>query len=202
MDEKHCPVIGIVGGIGAGKSAAAKAFAELGALVVDADEIAHVVLDWPDVKERIEKTFGAGVLKDGRVSRQALSKIVFADDALLRQLNAIVHPAVIGESRRIIDAAARDADCKAVILDAPLIFETGLQGLCDVIVFVDADENTRKRRLFEGRGWDEAELERRQKFQDSLIYKRQQADYTVDNNGSPEIAARQVASIWKRVLGG
>jgi dephospho-CoA kinase len=201
MAKARCPVIGLAGGIGAGKSSVADAFLRLGAAVIDADEIAHEVLAWPDVVRRIEREFGPGIVAGGRVSRPALAAKVFSDKLLLDKLTSIIHPPVIAETRRVIDTARRAASCPAVVIDAPLLIEAGLKGLCDALVFVDAAPEIRAQRLAASKGWDPAEIERRQKFQDSLIYKRHQADYTIVNNGSLDDVARQAAEIWGKVVG-
>jgi dephospho-CoA kinase len=199
---KPCPTIGIAGGIGAGKSAVSGIFAGYGAVTIDADAIARQVLCWPQVKARIAREFGEGVLEDGQVSRPKLANVVFADESLVKRLNAIVHPAVIDETKRMIDAARRDEACRAIVLDAPLLFEAELEGLCDYVVFVDAAEGARLERLTAGRGWEKGEMQRRERFQDSLISKRKRADYIVDNNGSLDETVRQVDSIWKAIVNG
>jgi dephospho-CoA kinase len=206
MGKHRCLVIGLAGGIGSGKSTVADAFARLGATVVNADKIAHEVLASPEVKELIAREFGQDVVKGGQVLRQVLAARAFQEVQSVEKLNAIIHPAVIAETKRIIEAARGDAArgegvCRAVVIDAPLIFEAGLDNICDKIVFVDASQETRLKRLTGLRGWKPDELARREKFQESLIYKRQRADYTVDNNGSLDQAACQVASIWKVVVG-
>jgi len=201
MAKRNCPVIGLAGAIGAGKTAVAAAFHKLGALVIDADKIAHELLENPRIKERIARAFGPDIFENGRISRPALASQVFQSPEKVAKINEILHPAVIDEVGRTIASARAAGSCPAVVLDAPLIFEAGLTGLCDYIVFVDAAADARRERLASDRGWQPAEIERRQKFQDSLIYKRRQADYTVDNNGSPEHAARQVASIWEKIIG-
>ena len=201
MTAKRCPVIGLTGGIGAGKSLVAETFRRLGAVVIDADRLARDLLDTPDVRDKVVGEFGEGVAPEGRISRKALADRVFTDGRLLEKLNAIVHPAVIGETKRIIACARADGSSRAVVLDAPLIIEAGLEGLCDVMVFVDASPEARARRLAADRGWERGEIERREKFQKSLIYKREQADYTVDDNGSPDEAVRQAADIWGKVVG-
>jgi len=210
MGKHRCLVIGLAGGIGSGKSTVAEAFARLGATVVNADKIAHEVLARPEVKELVAREFGQDVLAGGEVSRQLLADRAFQDASSIEKLNAIIHPAVIAETRRIIEAArggaasgkvVRGGACRTVVIDAPLIFEAGLEDICDKIVYVDASDETRLRRLTELRGWKSGELARREKFQESLIYKRQRADYTIDNNGSLDQAACQAARIWEEVAG-
>lgn len=200
--HKRCPVIGLAGGIGSGKSAVAAVFERLGARVINADKIAHEVLDSPEVRERIAGEFGPEALSaDGRVNRGILAQKAFTSKERVVTLNSIIHPAVIDQTKRIIESARRDGRCPAVALDAPLIIEAGLDSLCDAIVFVETSESARMERLRSSRGWTPDEMARREKFQESLIYKRQRADYIVDNNGSPEDAALQAAVIWEKVVG-
>ena len=200
--KKPCPVIGLIGGIGSGKSTIAGAFGRLGALVINADRIAHQVLNSPEVRACIAAEFGADVIApDGAIDRALLAKKAFTSQDKVFKLNAIVHPAVIDQTKGIIETARREGNCPAVALDAPLIIEAGLRDLCDTLVFVEASDGLRAQRLRADRGWDAMEIERREKFQESLIYKRQRADYTIDNNGSPEDAARQAAVIWEKIVG-
>lgn len=200
--RKLCPVIGLVGGIGSGKSSIAAAFERLGARVINADRIAHEVLDSPAVRDRIAAEFGPEALSaDGRVNRGILAQKAFTSKERVVTLNSIIHPAVIDQTKRIIESARRDGSCAAVALDAPLIIEAGLESLCDAIVFVETSDLTRIERVGSSRGWTADEMARREKFQESLIYKRQRADYIVDNNGSPEEAARQAAAVWEKVVG-
>jgi len=192
----------MVGGIGAGKSAIAEVLGGLGALVISADKIAHEVLESPEVKGRIAREFGGDVIGPaGSVNRAILAERAFTGQDKVLILNSIIHPAVIDQTRRIIETARGNGSCPAVVLDAPLIIEAGLKDLCDAIIFVEATDDLRAKRLQSARGWDRDELARREKFQESLIYKRQQADYTVDNSGSPEDAARQAAAIWEKIIG-
>lgn len=198
--RRQCPTIGLMGGIGAGKSAVGGILEGMGAVRIDADSIARQVLERTEIISQIAREFGEGVLEDGRVSRPRLAAVAFTDESLVKKLNAIVHPAVIAESMRIISDARREAACKAIILDAPLLVEAGLEGLCDYLVFVDAAEEKRSARLEESRGWDKGEIGRRERFQNSLISKRKRADYIVDNNGSLDETVRQIASIWNKIV--
>jgi len=200
MGRRGCPVVGLAGGIGSGKSTIAGIFERLGAVIVDADRLAHRVLDLPETKERVRTEFGDGVFEGGSISRPALAKAAFGDRRTIDRLNSIVHPPVIRETKRIIRESRR-AGCAGVVIDAPLLFEAGLDALCDAIVFVEADRGTRARRLRDSRGWPEGEVERRESFQDSLIEKRRRADYIIDNSRSPEEAAAEAGRIWRRITG-
>lgn len=209
---KRCPVIGLVGGIGSGKSAVAGIFRGLGAVVIDADAIAHDVLRRPGVIKEIAETFGRDVLEEGAVSRPRLAAKAFNDKSLIDKLNRIIHPAVIEETRQVIESERGgegrgdrgdrgDRGCGVIVIDAPLLFEAGVDQLCDVIVLVDASDEVRKRRLADKRGWAWDEVLRREKFQDSLISKRRRADYIIDNNGPFENAAAQIARLLRDIAG-
>lgn len=200
MGSRCCPVIGIAGGIGSGKSTISGIFARRGVVIIDADRIAHQVLDSPETLAGLEREFGDEIVKQGKASRSALAAAVFADGKLLGKLVALVHPGVLAECVRVIKVSREDPECVAVVLDAPLLFEAGLEGLCEKIVFVDASRETRLKRLASSRGWDEGDLARREKFQDSLSSKKKRADYIIDNDGSIENAVAQAEEIWQRVV--
>ncbi len=201
MAQGKCPVVGLAGGIGSGKSTIAGIFKGFGAVIVDADELAHRVLEDPAIRSPVSAEFGPEVIDSSGVSRAALAAIVFDEKTRLDRLNAIIHPPVIAESKRLMEKERLAGDCGMVIFDAPLVFEAGLDGLCDFIVYVEAAGDTRGKRLAASRGWANEELLRREKFQDSLISKRRRADYIIDNNGSLEDAREQVTAIWGKIIG-
>ncbi|MBI4574978.1 MAG: dephospho-CoA kinase [Planctomycetes bacterium] len=193
-------IVGLVGGIGSGKSTVAGFFAEEGAHVIDADELAHQALRQVATRRSVVEAFGQGVLgTDGEVDRRRLAAQVFGDGARVARLNGIVHPAVRAEVRRRLEA--HDAEGGGVaVLDVPLLLEGPLASLCDHVVFVDAPRAERAARVRSGRGWDEAELERREAHQTPLERKRVQADWVVANGGEREEARRQVRELWRAHL--
>lgn len=205
------PVIGLAGGIGSGKSTVAGIFARLGCLVVDSDARARAALDRPDVRAEIVRWWGEGVLSppDGsgtrKVDRAKVAQIVFSDAAQRARLESLVHPVVRQDRAEAVREGAT-AGARAVIVDAPLLFEAGLDAECDAVVFVDAARAARLRRVRESRNWDEAELDRREAAQLPLQSKRSRADYCVSNNGAlPELereVARVLAEIEQRVASG
>jgi dephospho-CoA kinase len=163
-------VVGLVGRIAAGKSTVARALAARGADVVDADALAHEALDEPAVRAAIGRRFGAAVVRDdGRVDRAALAAIVFGADAAaaaaLRDLEALVHPRV---RARIEAALARfpgaprrdDGGRRVVVLDVPLLMQSGWDELCERLLLVACDEEVRRRRLAD-RGWTADHRDRR-----------------------------------------
>jgi dephospho-CoA kinase len=173
----------------------------MGAVIIDADKIAHQVLESPDITPEIVQAFGPEVVEDGKVSRKALASVVFADRAGLERLNDMIHPRVIDRISDSVRSLLADGKTRAVVIDAPLLFETQLNNLCDVELFVETDRERRAERLGAARGWDEAEMRRRESFQDSLSSKKKRADYIIDNNGSLDQAAAQVAAVWQEIIG-
>ncbi|RBY93730.1 dephospho-CoA kinase [Blastococcus sp. TF02-8] len=186
--------IGLTGGIGSGKSTVSTLLAERGAVVVDADRIAREVLEpgTPGLAA-VATEFGPGVLTpDGALDRPALAAIVFSDAAARSRLDAIVHPLVRARSAELLAAAEPDA---VVVNDVPLLVETGQAGSYDLVVVVEADPETRIRRLV-GRGLAEADARARIAAQATDEQRRAVADVVLDNSGTPEQLAEQVARFW------
>jgi len=176
-------VIGIAGGIGSGKSAVAKILSDLGCIVSSADRVVRDLLDNDGViRKTLVGWWGAQVLdNNGDINRSAIAKIVFNDPTARIHLEELLHPMV--EQCRVVqweNALATHADIPGFVIDAPLLFEAGLDQICDVIIFVDVDLNIRLERI-RTRGWDAAELQRREKSQTTLDIKQQQSDYIVRN---------------------
>lgn len=193
-------VIGIAGGIGAGKSAAARAFASLGCVVIDSDKEARALLLRADVKERLVEWWGTGVLDaSGEVDRSAVARIVFSDERERKRLEGLTHP-LLRVNRDKVKADAKRRAAPAVILDAPLLFEAGLDAECDAVVFVDAPREVRLARVREKRGWDEAELERREKSQWPLEQKRSRSDYVLRNDRDEASLTERVSRILDEIL--
>jgi dephospho-CoA kinase len=194
------PVIGLIGGIGGGKSAAAAVMAERGAVVIDADAVGHEVLDRPAIQKRLVDRFGseivaargAGAEAGPRVDRRALGKIVFADASARRDLEAIVHPPMIEDFKRTIDEAQRSGSATIVVLDAAVLLEAGWDHSCDLVVFVDAPRADRLARVERTRGWSRANLQAREAAQLSCDAKRERSDYVLPNVAGPEALAVEV----------
>ena len=191
-------VIGLIGGIGCGKSTVAKAFLSYGATLFDADQSGHAALCDPTIKEVIEARFGQTVFTPtGEVSRQALAKIVFSNEEELKSLNQLIHPFII-EQFLIKLKEVQASGVKFFILDAPLLLETGMDKYCDCIIFIDTDESLRTVRVSK-RGWSIEEFKNREKNQISLKKKQKKADYVIDNNGTLATMERQVSSIIEKL---
>ncbi len=195
------PVIGIVGGIGSGKSTVARVFADLGCVVSDSDASVREILREPAVIAQLVQWWGDEILTpDGSVDRSRIAQIVFDRPFDRRQLEGLIHPMVHQRRRGLIAQAIEDG-APGVIIDAPLLFEAGVDSECDAIVFVDTPVETRIARVRATRGWDAQELEKREKAQLGLEHKRKRADYVVANTGLPDElpgrVARVLASIQK-----
>ncbi|MBI1370229.1 MAG: dephospho-CoA kinase [Planctomycetes bacterium] len=200
MASSPKPIIGLAGGIGAGKSTVARQLASLGALVIDADAIAKAALDLDDVKRELRAWWGDEVIDAaGRVDRKAVARRVFDHPTERKRLEGLIHPIVAAERDRLIAAGEADPAVKAIVLDVPLLFEVGLDQRCDRVVFVDADRATRLRRVA-ARGWDAAEMDRREKNQWPLDRKLQLAHDIIDNTISEADCFSQVQALLRRIL--
>jgi dephospho-CoA kinase len=192
------PVIGIVGGIGSGKSAVARAFAALGCEVCVSDDLARKVLGEPDVVARIAAAAGPGVVAaDGAIDRAALARAIFASAEVRRAVEAAMHPRI--EALRRAQFAAAPPSTVAFVIDAPLLLEVGLDRECDAVVFVDAPEALRRARVAESRGWTAGELSRREAAQLPLDEKRRRATDTVVNDGDPSQLDARIAVVLKAI---
>jgi dephospho-CoA kinase len=193
--------VGLTGGIGSGKSAVSAGLAGYGAVVIDADAIAREVVEpgTPGLAAVVEE-FGEGVLDaDGGLDRARLGEIVFADQARLARLNAIVHP-LVGERSAELMARAEADGAPVVVYDVPLLVENGLESLYDVVVVVDTPDEVRVRRVSQTRGMDPEQVRARIRAQADRDTRLAAADLVVDNSGSRERLADQVAGLWKELL--
>ncbi|MCA9245171.1 MAG: dephospho-CoA kinase [Phycisphaerales bacterium] len=197
---KAIPVIGICGGVGAGKSSVAAAFTRAGAAVVDSDQANREVLARPDVRDELVSWWGSEVVgPDGAVNRRAVAEIVFGDPAARKRLESLTHP-LIGQLRaHKIEAVRESSSAKAIVLDSPLLIESKLDRECDFIVFVDADAAQREQRARESRGWSREEWMRRERCQASLDEKRSRADFVIRNDGDIRALDAQVEAVLKEV---
>lgn len=188
-------VIGVLGGIGSGKSAVTLALSNtLPILILDADKAGHDVLTHVAVQDQIRQRFGDEVFNaQGQVNRQALAKHVFGTDPQQQQarldLNRIVHPEIQTQLLESIRRASPDLE--VILLDAAVMVEAGWDHLCDAVVFIDTPWETRLARV-QARGWTDEELRRREASQLSLEQKRQRANIVIDNSRSLDDAVRQL----------
>ncbi len=192
-------ILGLAGGVGSGKSAVATILGELGFVVSDSDAGARAVLERPDVVKELIAAFGDGVLDgEGRPDRRAIADAVFGDDAKRRTLEGIIHPR-LHEERAALVARARAEHAAGVVIDAPLLFEAGVDAECDAVIFVDTPREVRLKRVIDGRGWTEAELARREAAQMPLSEKRERSDAVVVNDGDLAHLRAQVLSALETI---
>ena len=193
--------IGLTGGIGSGKSTAAARFAELGALVIDADALAREVVEpGTDGLAAVVAEFGEQVLDaDGRLDRPALARLVFGDEAARGRLNAIVHPRVRARAVELIAAAPPGT---VVVQDVPLLVETEQAGAYDLVVVVEAPEELRVRRLAADRGMSAEEVRARMASQATDEQRRAVADVVLVNDGTPDDLSAKVDALWADRIAG
>ena len=193
------PTIGIVGGIGSGKSLVAGAMQALGGHLISGDHLGHEALRQPDITAKLVERWGKEILDDqGNPDRKKISRIVFADESELRALESFVFPYIEQRIVEEITAARRRSDVQCIILDAAIMIETGWHRHCGRIVFVDSPREVRLARIQKKRGWDEKELTRREAMQLPLEEKRRHADAIIVNDGDFEKVSRQVKDALER----
>lgn len=194
-------VVGLTGGIATGKSSATAWLRGEGVRVVDMDEVARVVVQpgWRALAA-IRRRFGDGVLlADGALDRAELGRRVFADPAERRALNRIMQLPLAAELLRRL-AAAFAAGCPVVVVDAPLLFESGLHRLARRVVVVAAPEGAQRERLMARDALTAEEARARVEAQMPLARKVARADHVVDNGGDREASAASLRAAWRRVL--
>ena len=192
-------VLGLIGGIGAGKSAVAAALSRRGFQVIDSDKEAKAALDLPHVRDQLVAWWGNDILAaDARVDRSKVATIVFGDPAQRRRLEELVHPIVKGTRAQMV-ARARAQHMRGVVVDAPLLLEAGVDKECDAVLFVDAPFEQRLERVKSTRGWTEEELRRRESAQTPLEEKRRRADETIVNDADLSTLERRVDEALARL---
>ncbi|MCG6155457.1 dephospho-CoA kinase [Rubinisphaera margarita] len=204
--ENRFAVLGLIGGVGSGKSTLSRWLAErLPVTRIDGDELGHRALKVNPVRTELVGRFGAGILNpDGEIHRAALGRLVWGEDQTAienrRVLESIVHP----EIRRMMDSqveAARNSRQLGIILDAAVMLESGWAGICDKIVFIETPEQNRRNYVVQGRGWTEDQWKQRERSQWSLAEKRKRADAVIDNSGTLEAAGTQLQNYVEQTFG-
>jgi dephospho-CoA kinase len=196
------PVIGVVGGMGAGKSTVSGLLEARGAHVIDADHVGHALLDQKPSRLEVVARFGPEVLSSEdpeRADRAALARRVFADPAERAALERILHPRMKSTFEKAIARAVRRGEARMVVLDAAVLFEAGWNEICDFVVFVDAPFAVRLDRLRAHRSWTAADLKAREAAQWPLERKRGLADMVVVNDGDRDRLAPAIAEIGRRI---
>ncbi len=206
----HPPILGLAGGIGAGKSTVARILAEEGCVVADSDDLARQAYNDPEIRrqlvawwgDRIRGCRGCHAEPDSLpppVDRRAIAAIIFEQPTERARLESLIHP-WIARHRDALFAAA-PAGTRALVIDAPLLFETGLDKRCDRVIFVDSSTETRLSRVRAARGWDAGELGRREAAQWPVERKRSESTDIVRNEGDREALAGRIRQILSELRG-
>ena len=188
--------LGLTGGLATGKSTAAEILASLGAEIIDADRIAHQVLEpegeaYSDVVAYFGRTI---LIEDGKVDRKKLGRIVFSSPDRRQQLEKLTHPHILAEIERRLEEARESS---RIVLEAPLLFETGLEKLVEETWVISARLEIQIARLKRRDGLDREEALRRINAQLSLKEKRKRADLVIENNSTKAELKEKVAKAWK-----
>jgi len=200
-NPKKKPIIGILGGVGSGKSTVAEEFVKLGCKKIDADKIAHELLDEPVVKEQVVSSLGKAVLDSaGKIDHKKLADIAFADGNKLSTLNKIIHPYVLERAEELIKQYNRQNQVKAIVLDMPLLVEVGWDKRCDRLIFVDCKRQLRVARAKKPGFFNKNQHKIRENFQISLDNKHNIADNIIDNNSGFSALAEQVTNIFSYIM--
>ncbi|MFB9962294.1 dephospho-CoA kinase [Sinosporangium siamense] len=191
--------VGLTGGIGSGKSEVSRRLSARGAVVIDADKIAREVVEpgTPGLSAVVAE-FGPEILReDGSLNREKLGSIVFADQSRLKALNAIVHPLVGTRAAELQQAAPADA---IVVYDVPLLVENNLASMYDLVVVVDAADETRVERLMKHRNMPEPDARARLAAQAPRETRLAAADLVIDNEGPLEDLDPKVDTLWTTLV--
>lgn len=196
-------VIGLTGGIASGKSLVSATLRQLGAKVVDADEVARLVVEPGTVGlAEIRQVFGDAILNpDGSLNRKTLGNIVFADPDKLKRLNEITHPQIYKYFKNEIDNFHKHRDYPALILDVPLLIEAGFHRLADEVWLVVVPKEVQVNRVMERDGVSREQALQRISSQMSVEEKQKYADVIIDNSGSTESTRQKVVELWKQHFG-
>lgn len=194
------PIIGIVGGIGAGKSEVARILESLGCVVTDSDAEAKAALRLPQVRDQLVSWWGSTILDPGgNPDRAAIASIVFRDPGERAKLERLIHPLVHASRVKAITRATQSG-ALAVVIDAPLLFEAGVDKECDAVLFVDTPEATRRARVGLTRGWEPEELARRESSQLPLEQKKIRSTHVLTNDAGLADLKTRTARVLSEIL--
>lgn len=194
-------LVGLTGGVATGKSTVAKMFKQYGAVVIDADELAHdAVKPGKPAWRQIVKAFGKAVLNpDQTLNRRELGALVFGNRAKLRRLERIIHPRVAREQQRLVRRIAKRNPHTVVIYEVPLLFEAGVDKRVDTTIVVTANRDTQIARLKKRNGFPRAEAIRRIRSQMPLAKKIQRADHVLNGTFPRPSLRKQVGQLFKNL---
>ena len=190
-------VVGLTGGIGSGKSLAAQFFSQLGALVIDADQLARSVIErGSEGFDEVLLRFGDTVLKNGDIDRVALGQIVFENPEAKKDLEEIIHPRIRAEFEEAVGSLNPG---QIMVYEIPLLVETNAADRFDFVITVESDAELRKQRL-RARGMFHSDIEKRMASQATEEHRRAIADCVLTNNGSEDELLRQVENVWESTI--
>lgn len=191
-------IVGLTGGIGAGKSAVAERLARHGAVVIDTDAIAREVVEPPSpLLDKVRAAFGDAVIReDGSLDRARLAKIVFADEGRRAELNQLTHPEIL---KRVLARIGGYPPSAIVVVVAPLLYESGFDRNCDAVVAVTAPEDLRIQRVMRRDSAEEAEVTARVRAQLSEAERVKRATFKVANDRDEEALDREVDAVWEQL---
>jgi dephospho-CoA kinase len=200
VKERKMKTIGLTGGIASGKSLVGDILGRLGAVVIDADQLAReVVRPGTSCYEAVKREFGAAILRqDGSIDRPALGRIVFADRAARKRLEAITHPEILRIGRERLKQE-RERGTPFTVYMVPLLFEAGLESEVDLVWTVFVDEESQVGRLMKRDGIGREEALRKIRAQMSMEEKMRRSDVVIDNSGSIEDTMRRVTEEWEKL---
>ena len=192
-------VVGIAGPIAAGKSTVSLFLTGMGAREIDADAVCHRFLREEPVLSEIVKHFGASILdKHGYPDRWKLGRIVFDDEKYVSILNRILHPYLMKEVEQEVKEAREHG--VVLVLNSALLFESGIDELCDHVITVTADLEVRRHRALTKRGWPPGELKKRESYFMPLEEKIERSDFIIENNGKYEDLQQRTEEVFKEIV--
>lgn len=170
--------------------------------MIDADAVAHEILDEADIIQDIKDRYGDEILNpSGFIDRKKLAERVFSNQRELDNLNRLIHPRVLRKCQNLLDAFENESDVRAIVIDMPLLLEVGWDKKCSVLIFVECDEEKKQQRVCRNGQIDPLQIKKREKFQISLDKKRQIAHYRIVNNSDESELAEQVVKIFSTITG-
>ncbi|MCS7228673.1 MAG: dephospho-CoA kinase [Candidatus Kryptonium sp.] len=198
MHFKHgILTVGVTGGIGSGKTTVCKFFEELGAKVIYADDLAKKLMEEDEnLKSKIRKMFGEEAYIGGKLNRKFIAEIIFSNEEKKKQLESIVHPAVIKKIIAEFKKISKEKTHSFVIVEAALIFESGFDSELDYVIVVDADEEVKIKRIMERDGCSREEVLKRMKAQMNPTKKRKLADIVIQNNDDIQTLKEKVKFLY------
>ncbi len=200
MSNKEFKIIGLTGQSGAGKSKVSKVFESYGVKTVDADTLAHLALKTEKCKENLRNAFGESIFdQNGEVVRKALAKLAFASKESTELLNKCTHPVITELSKEAFEKAFKEG-YKAVVFDAPTLFESGLHSMCAQVVSVIADKEIRAKRIMlrDSLSFEDAMLRLNAQHPDSFYTEK--SNFVIENNGTAEELTKKANNVCKELF--